>query len=312
MQAGGFADDLILGPSVKELISAGFLSPYELYVPPTDLDLSGVKRKMGDFDKKELGVRVDKPKVTGSAVEHYRKICPGAPTLASCVSIAHAEHVAADFRAAGFNFECIHGGLHDSDRKRLVEWLASGRLHGLTFSDLVSEGFDCPAVAALISLRPTQSTSLFLQIVGRALRPFAGKEKAIILDHVGNVFRHGLPDDDRDWSLEGSERSDREKRPSLKVCPRCFGTHEPKPACPLCGFEYPKQEAGRQLEQTEGELKKITAEDKARIAAMRKTKIKNATTKEELLSVARELGYDKNWVWHVMQARKKREQRRGT
>lgn len=314
VQAGGYYDELIIGPSMKDLIAMGFLSPYDLYMPPTELDLKGLRTKMGDFEKKELASRVDKPKVTGSAVEHYGKICPGAPAIAFCVSIEHAQHVAKDFRDAGYRAACVHGGLPDAERKRLIDGLENGSVQVLTSADLISEGTDVPCVAAAIMLRPTQSLTLWLQQIGRALRTHPSKQRSIILDHVGGTYTHGLPDEERDWSLDGDGgRKKKKKERALKVCEKCFCTYEPfEKKCPSCGH-VPEVKGGsaREVEQASGELKKITEEDRIKIQMMRKKMVGEAKTEEQLREVAKKLGYKENWIYHIMQAREKKQQAGG-
>lgn len=207
---GGVFDALVSGPTIPELIAQGFLSPPVVYAPPTQLDLSGVRMVGGDYAQGEIGRRMDKPTITGDVVAHYRRICNGAPAIAFCASVEHAKHVAADFRGAGFRAESLDGKMPDGQRKTLIDELGRGHLNVLTSCDIVSEGTDIPVVMAAILLRPTASMGLYLQQVGRALRPAPGKTRAVILDHVGNCLRHGLPDEDREWSLAGVVRRSRE------------------------------------------------------------------------------------------------------
>lgn len=307
-QGGGPFDELVIGPSVGELIDAGYLTQPVVYAPQT-VDMEGVKVRAGDYDKGETARRVDKAFITGSAVEHYRRLCPGVPAIAFCASIEHARHVAEEFRAAGFRAECIDGSLSDMERRGVIESLGSGGLDVLTSCEIVSEGTDIPVVGAAILLRPTASLGLFLQQVGRALRPYPGKENTIILDHVGNCLRHGLPDDDREWSLAGIERRGRKKKnqePPIDIrrCPRCFMVHRPAPICPSCGHVY--ESKVRQIEQKDGELKQIdTAEREARRREINRAAAQ-AKTLEELYEVAKKFGFKKGWAWFRWNARQKR------
>jgi superfamily II DNA or RNA helicase len=100
------------------------------------------------------------------------------------------------------------------DRDRLIAGLGTGEIELLTSCDLISEGLDVPNVGAVILLRPTKSLTLYLQQVGRGMRPAPGKEALVVLDHVGNVIKHGLPDQERKWSLAGVEET---KKPPLTV-----------------------------------------------------------------------------------------------
>ncbi|HEX6216705.1 MAG TPA: DEAD/DEAH box helicase, partial [Vicinamibacterales bacterium] len=198
-------DDMILGPSTAELIQEGALSPYRLFAPEGGVDLSGVKKERGEFAKGESADIMGKPKVIGSAVAEYRKHMSGAPAVAFCVSIENAVKTADTFRAAGYTSASIDGNMDKTLRRKLVEDFGAGRVQVLTSCDIVSEGFDIPGIVGAILLRPTWSLALYLQQVGRALRIAPGKTSAVILDHVQNSMRHGLPDDPREWSLLGRE-----------------------------------------------------------------------------------------------------------
>ncbi len=301
-------EELVLGPTVQELIDQGFLCRPVYYAPPTELDLSGVKRTGGDFNRKQTAERVDRPKITGSAVEHYLKICPGVPAVAFCATVAHAEHVRDQFIAAGIPAAAIDGKLSEVDREDRVASLTDGRISVLTSVDVISEGFDLPAVTAAILLRPTESLALHLQQVGRVLRPAPGKARAVILDHVGNCMRHGLAEEPREWSLAGRPRkaSSGPAQMSLASCPKCFAVHTPEPTCPQCGHAYPPRT--RLIEETDGSLAVLTAQailiERERIA--KRQAVGQSKTKAELETIAKERGYKPAWVSMMMRARAKK------
>jgi superfamily II DNA or RNA helicase len=301
---GEVFDDLVHGPEVGWLIDNGFLSKPRYYAPPQVADLSSLHTRAGDFAKDELATAMDTPSITGDAVDHYRRICPSVPAVAFCVSIRHAEHVAEQFRAAGFRAATIDGTLERNERRERVKMLGDGRLHVLTSCEIINEGFDLPVVGAAILLRPTQSLGLHLQQIGRVLRPAPGKAEAVILDHVGNLSRHGFAEDSRKWSLGG-----RKKRKGAGVvqtvdvrqCSSCYACHHPAPTCPECGFVYPVKE--RKIEEVDGELQEIQATERkeARKAQGR------AQTLEELVDLGRSRGYKSphHWARRVMQGRKR-------
>lgn len=310
LEAGGIFDDLIVGPQVADLIAAGYLVQPKVYAPLQKLDLSGVKISMGDYDKKELEVRLDKPSITGDAVDHYTRLCAGAPAVAFCVNKAHAEHVAMAFREAGYRAAAVDGDMDDANRKRILGGLGNGQVQVVTSCDLISEGTDIPAIGAAILLRPTASLGLYLQQVGRALRPCEGKDRAIILDHVGNVLTHGMPDEPREWSLAGEDRRNRgkkqaEKPVNLKQCEKCYAVHKPAPVCPSCGYKY--EVAGRELQQVDGSLQEVSAEDAARIRKEQRKEVGAAKTLEDLLRIERSRGYKNGWAKHVFMARNNKQ-----
>lgn len=318
VDAGGVFDDMVEGPQIAELIDRGYLAPPEVYAPPVVADLTGLRSRMGDFAQGEAADRMDRPTVTGDAVAHYARICPGVPAIVFCVSVAHAEHVAEQFRASGWRAASLDGGMADVDRRARIDDLAAGRLQVLTSCDIISEGTDIPVVGAAILLRPTQSLGLYLQQVGRALRLYPGKVSAIILDHVGNVARHGLPDEAREWSLAGVEKRGRSKDdddgpPPPVTCETCYRqiVRPLPPCCPSCGASL--KTAGREasLQHVEGELQRITAADRDALAAQRKREQGRADTLEELVELGRARGYPNphGWAWRVFSSRSGKHQR---
>lgn len=307
---GSICEELILGPAVQELIDLGFLSKPIYYAPPTDLDMAGVKRTGGDFNRAQTEERVDRPKITGSAVEHYLKICPGKPAVAFCATVKHAENVRDQFIAAGVPAASIDGKLDDVSRIDRVAALAEGRIHVLTSVDVISEGFDLPAVTAAILLRPTESLALHLQQIGRVLRPKVDGSNAIILDHVGNCMRHGLAEEPREWSLAGKvgkKKSAAALQTSLTTCPDCHAVHLPLPACPQCGKVYPQRE--RVIAETDGTLAQLTAAaifaERERI--QKRQAVGMAKTKAELEAIAKARGYSPKWVPMMLSLRARKQ-----
>lgn len=308
VEAGGVFEHLILGPTIRDLTAAGWLSPTVVHAPPPVADLEGLRVRAGDFEREALAERLDKPTITGDAVAHYARRSPGRPALAFCVSVAHAEHVAQRFRAAGFRAESVDGRLNEHLRRRRILDLAEGRLDVLTSCDLVSEGTDIPRVETVIGLRPTQSRVLYGQQVGRAMRPFPGKTRALILDHVGNVYRHGLPDADYPWTLAGRPRRKRGDvaPPSVEVrqCPQCYAAHAPAARCPECGHVYaPTLEPPRQVA---GELVEVSAAAVQAERIRRRQQVGRAKTLQELQAIGEERGYSGRWA-HVLWETRRRK-----
>lgn len=322
--AGGVFDNLVMGPQISELIDMGFLVKPRIYAPKDKIDLSAVRMARGDYDAKQLNEVVDKPTITGDAVKHYMRLCPGTPAVVFCVSVNHAQHVAEEFRRAGFRAYHADGTLDDDVRARILGGLGNGTVDVVTSCDLISEGTDIPAIGCAILLRPTQSLGLYLQQVGRALRTSDGKSSAIILDHVGNVITHGLPDEDRAWSLEGDKKTKRKKNDdedNVKVvqCPKCFMIHEPNamklhpellkpvPACPSCGHFYEKKAEKESPKQVDGELVEMTEEQKQAVRKSKFKEVAKARTMEELERIAAERGYKAGWAKHIFNSRMKKE-----
>lgn len=296
-------DVIVHGPTVSDLTAAGYLAPSKLYAPPQVADLTGIRTRAGDYANDQAAAAMDKPSITGDAIDHYRRICHGAPAVAFCCTTAHAENVAAQFRTAGFSSQAILGTTPIAQRDQQLKDLASGAIQILTSVDVISEGTDVPAVTAAILLRPTASLGLYLQQVGRILRPAPGKPHAIILDHVGNVHRHGFPDDHRDWTLADRERragSAGPPAPCIRTCETCFAAFAPQPICPVCGT--PSKLSTRELKQQAGELQELAREA---VARSRRRDQGQARTLQELIHLGQARGM-KNpvaWAKHVFYAR---------
>lgn len=311
--SGGFFDDMICGPQMRELIGVGALLQPTVFAPPVVANLQGIGKQAGDYAVGELAERMDKPSITGDAVKHYARICPGVPAIAFCVSVAHAQHVAEQFKSAGFDFRYIDGKMESNERRMLIRALARGKIHGLTSCDLISEGTDIPVVGCGILLRPTMSLVVYLQQVGRILRPSLGQDRAFILDHVGNCMIHGLPEADREWSLEGRKKKakkagDAEAVLALTACPKCYAMHSPAPSCPQCGHVY--ENRGRQIEEQDGELQEVTGELAAALRKTRRQEEGRAQTYDEFLKLARERSYEnpEGWARIRVNLRRKRAQ----
>lgn len=266
---GELFEAMILGPPYYELIADGWLSPYRYYAPET-LDTSSLHVVAGEYDEAEVIELVDKPKIIGDGVRHYREICDGAPALAYCVNIAHAEHVAEQFRDAGYRSETVHSRLEPELIDERLGALKAGELDVLTSVALIGEGTDIPGVVAVLQFAPWNSLVSYMQACGRSSRPvyaweaktreerlaaIAGgpKPSAYILDFVSNYTRHGFPDDPREWTLSG-DGAPTVYVSQLKRCPECyFMAPRGAAVCPECGTPFSFVE--RELPQAEpGEL----------------------------------------------------------
>ena len=285
---------IVEGPTVKWLIYNGYLCDYKIFAASHAPDLSGVHTKMGDYDKAELETVMDKPTITGDAIFHYRKLSDGKRAVVFCISVKHSLHVTEQFKSVGIVAEHLDGTTPKEERRQIIARFRAGQTKVLCNVGIITEGFDLPGIETVILLRPTASLGLYIQMVGRALRPVEGKPHALILDHAGNVMRHGLPDDERDWTLEGKKRSKKDKNEvAVRQCPKCFTVHRPLPVCPSCGFIY--EVKGRpEIEVVEGELQELDKE------AMRRKRFKEqskAQTIDELVALAKSRGYKSPMAW---------------
>lgn len=265
----GVMDVMIEAPGMRDLIDAGYLTDYRVFVPPSDLDLSGVGTSAGgDYSPEPLRAAVHRSHIHGDVVSHYLKIAPGKLGVTFAVDVESAVNLAEAFRAAGVPAEAVSAKTPDNIRYKILRRFAAGEIKQLVNCDLFGEGFDLPAIEVCCMARPTQSYGLFVQQFGRALRPMEGKDRATVIDHVGNVIRHGLPDAPRVWSLDRRQRrgaSSADATIPIRVCPSCTGAYERiHAACPYCGFR--PEPTGRALpEQVDGDLAELTDEAMTRL-----------------------------------------------
>jgi DNA repair protein RadD len=290
-------DHMVMGPPIAESVEQGYLSRADVYAPSVPL-LTGARTRMGDYVVGDLEDAMDKPSITGSAVEHYRKLADGKKAIAFCVSIKHAKDVAEQFRQAGYAAQHIDGGMDERERDRVLKRFEDGEIQILTSCDLVSEGFDLPAVEVAILLRPTKSLALMLQQCGRAIRPSPGKTGTIILDHAGNTHRHGFIDEPRDWQLtNGSVREKRDVVPSVRTCPKCFAAHRPMSVCPKCGHTYELK--SRKVDHVDGELELTSRSDDVQKASA-ENDIQRRFSVLKSIGKSRKYGNPERWAFNVI------------
>ncbi len=264
--ADGLMDTMVFAPSMRDLINDGYLTDYRIFAPPSDLDLTGVGISAGgDYSPDPLRKAVRQSHIIGDVVQHYLRIAPGKLGVTFCTDVESASDVAAAFRQAGVPAETVSAKTPAAVRASILRRFANGEVKQLTNCDLFSEGFDLPALEVVSMARPTQSFGLYCQQFGRALRIMDGKQHALIVDHVGNVMRHGLPDAAREWSLDRRERKSRGTPDDVipvRVCPACTGVYERIVhglTCPYCGVTATP--AGRSLpEQVDGDLYELDAD----------------------------------------------------
>jgi superfamily II DNA or RNA helicase len=301
-------DELVPGPSTAWLIEQGHLSEYEMFAP-TAPNMKGAKRARGDFAAKDASERMEIPKRTGDIIKHWRLHAEGKRTIGFAVNRADSMMIVDRFNAAGIPAAHLDGTTPKGERKRIIEAFVAGAILVLFNVALFDEGFDLAAIAGvedltidcLIDAAPTMSLSRVLQRWGRVLRrkPYP----AIILDHAGNSARHGFPDDERVWSLEGREKgtaaNDNGPPPPI-TCTGCFRQiKRPLPeCCPSCGKRLLAEM--KEVEASEGELKKVTAEEKAAIRRQRQMEEHNAKTLAELVALGQRRGYPNPQQWAFM------------
>lgn len=240
--ADGLADVMVLGPSMSELMRQGWLTQYRIVGATSDIDISNITiSASGDFSPPKLAEAVHKSKtITGDVVSHYLAHAAGKMGLTFAVDLKAAAEYAQAFNAAGVRAEVISGNTPPLMRAELMRRFRSREILQLVNCDVLGEGTDVPAVEVVSDVAHTMSYGRFVQRFGRMLRPSAGKEYGLYIDHVGNILhRHGLPDKPRSWSLDRRERRTRNTPGDvipLRTCTKCAMVYERiYDTCPYCG-----------------------------------------------------------------------------
>lgn len=273
IHADGVFYDMVIGPTMRQLIDAGALSEFEFVVPESDfvIDDDDVTPS-GDFSPVKMREASKKSHIVGDVVANYLKYAPGKRGITFATDVETANEIAQRFNDAGVPAASISAKTPSATRREYIRWFRSGKLLQLVNVDLIGEGFDLPAVEVVSLARPTASLAVYLQQVGRCLRTMAGKIAGLIIDHVSNYKRHRFPDHLHAWTLDRREKRGKKKEPDpelidLKVCKNCSKPYEMFHACcPYCGHVPPLPEGRRTIEQVDGDLRLL---DRETLAAMR-------------------------------------------
>jgi len=298
---GGIFDVLIECQDVATLTAAGYLVPAQIYAP-SQPDLAGVRVERGDYVERQLAERVDTAQLVGDIVEHWLRLAERRRTVVFATGVGHSVHLRDEFRRAGVLAEHIDGSTPIEERDAILGLLAAGNVEIVSNAMVLTEGWDQPEVSCLVLARPTRSLGLYRQMVGRVLRPAAGKTDALILDHAGAVFAHGFPEDPITWTLREDRRAENKahtargsyRAPALATCPECKAVRYEGHPCPVCHWRpQPKPaivdvldgELGRLVRNRTVMPVSVTQADRQRFHAM-------------LIYIADERGYARGWAAH--------------
>lgn len=241
--ADGYVDAMVEGPHMRALIDAGYLTDYRVVCPPqaVNLDAVNVSEATGDYNQTEVRRAVhSSPRLVGDVVREYLRWAPEKLGVTFAVDVESAKEIATAYRAAGVSAEVVTAKTPDDLRRSILRRFKAREVLQLVNVDLFGEGFDLPAIEVVSMARPTQSYALYAQQFGRALRLMISeilsgawdtytdeqrrafiaaslKPKAIIIDHVGNVERHGLPDRRQEWTLDRRERRAKSADDAIKL-----------------------------------------------------------------------------------------------
>lgn len=237
-----------------ELRDLGFLVPDKFYVPHL-IDVSAVKIRAGDFDKKQLESVVTQSAVVGNVILDWKDLGQNRPTIAFASSIEHSLQLKQSFCEAGIPARHIDASSTDDERKLAIKELKDGKIKVICNVDILSIGVDIPFVSCIVIARPTFSLAWHIQSTGRGLRPSDNKSNCIFIDSAGNCLRHGSPYRVREVSLDKPTKKKGLKYDTrVTTCEQCYLCYDPTQSdcCPECGHIKPKKD--RRVNQIDGKL----------------------------------------------------------
>lgn len=267
---------------MHELRDQGYLTPVRIYAPKK-IDVKGIKKTAGDFNNQQLFEKVSENKIVGDIVETWKKYGQNKPTILFAVNIEHSSMMARAFNQSGIPAAHCDQSHTKDERQAMIKNLSNGKIKVLCNIQTMTTGVDIPCAEIAIMARPTMSEALYVQMVGRVLRPYKvcancgteyggdkncfkcgssitqyKKDHAIILDHADNTSRHGFPYDVREPALKKPEKKEVVKEISIKTCKACFAILESfVSVCPYCETPIEKELKEREIKQEDGELLEV-------------------------------------------------------
>lgn len=269
--------------SVRWLIDNGYLADYDYYAPP-------------------YGFMEDKRKIVDGIVEKYRKYADGKKTIVYAYSVDYARQIEKKFTNAGIPAASIDCKMPKKKRDEIIEDFRNGKIRVIVNVDILSEGFDVPDCECVMICDATASLTLHIQQTMRCMRP-KGDKRGIIIDMVGNVYLHGLPDDKHEWSLTTDYKPSNKKKSETKIktCPDCYAVLPSiSKKCPMCGHDFTEEIKRREMEEKAAELEKIKAEN---IKKQKREDKKTIHSVADLWTYAKKYNYKAGWVYYQCKIR---------
>lgn len=306
---GELFEAIVVAETMRGLVGRGYLVPYTGFAYDIP-ELANVKKSAGDYKVEDSARVMSTGAICGNVVEQWLAHCGGKRTVVFAVNVSHSMQLVERFKAAGVAAEHVDGTSPKEEREGVLRRLAGGETAVVCNVNVLTEGFDCPAIENIVLARPTLSTVLYLQMVGRGMRVHcfdcgrdsswqravceqcgSGNVKRVcrIHDHAGCIVRHGMPDADRDHSLQadGRKKSPKAETLSLRRCVQCYAIYAGDlAACPQCGTAHvSKPRAVRQVDGVGVPLEELAAEAAERQAYL-----------ELQVSIAEATGRKKGWA----------------
>lgn len=306
---GEIYSDIVEVVPMSQLISEGHLVKPRVFAPFTP-NLHTFKTVRGDYDATQISNEMDKSSITGDIVKHWQAHANKRKTICFSSSVAHSKNIANAFNVAGISAKHLDASTPTAQRDAILQSWRDGEFCVLSNYGLFIEGLDVPAASCCILARPTKSVTIYLQAVGRVMRPHESKTDCIILDHAGLTYEHGFVDMAREWTLNGKKKRNNEniQAISVHVCESCFcaySRHEHPNNCPECGAVTSHKERKVKKVDGGGKLVELDADTIAKLKQQKQNEVKAARTLDQLIVLGKQRGYKPAWAYRVFDERQK-------
>lgn len=286
--------NIVANVGIPELVDEGFLVKCLAFQMQDDFSKIEIKR--GDFVEAQLFTHFNKSKLYAGVIEKYKEKINGQKTLVFNCNIEHAEKMNKEFNDAGIRSECITSKTSDEDRVRILSAFKNGLFPVLNNANILTTGFDDPSIQAIIMNRATFSLPLFLQCAGRGSRPFPGKTHFTLLDFGMNHERHGMWNEEREWTLEPPRKKKKAGPAPVKSCPRCSAMLAASSMkCEFCGHEFERKANDPQ----EG----VMVEVKNKVPESLRGKRISELTIPQLVDLSKSGAVSKIFIWRVVRSK---------
>jgi superfamily II DNA or RNA helicase len=294
---GDVFEELVECPQIEDLIGLGHLVRTKVYAPSTP-DLTGVRVERGDYVESQLAERMDQAKLVGGIVEHWHRLAERRKRVVFATGVAHSIHIRDEFLRSCVLAEHIDGTTPTEERDAILARLSRGEVDVVTNCMVLTEGWDQPDVSCIVLARPTKHMGLYRQMIGRVRRPAPGKDHALVLDHAGATWQHGLVEEPVVWALDQDTRAEnpvqtaRNQHTALRLttCPECHAVRTSGKPCPACGWQ--PQIRPRAVEVADGDLALVGGKGK------RWSPEERIQFHSELAWIASKRGYQSGWISH--------------
>ncbi len=302
---GEIYSDIIQVVPMAQLINEGHLVNPRVFAPFTP-DMKGVKKSKGDYDAIETANLMDRKEITANIVKHWQHSAPDRKTIVFASSVEHSKNIVSEFEAASISAKHLDATTPAAERDSVLQAWREGQFTVLSNMGLFIEGLDVPDASCCILARPTKSLTIYLQAVGRVMRPHESKTDCIIFDCAGLTYEHGFVDDAREWTLDGKIKKPKDEVPAVHTCPECFAAYSKAQhpnECPECGFKTPVEQ--REVNNADVDMVELTQSMVDEIRKQNKIRdLKMCKTLEDFIAMARRYNYKIGWAYHKWENRK--------